>query len=94
MTMGYKKPDAVPLRGVSFDPKPGGGVAKNPNLVWRVRLYFDGQEMTLGRYATVTEANAALVEHRAVFDAVFVRCDLVGRCEGCKGLRYREEAPH
>jgi hypothetical protein len=86
--MSARVAEVAPLKGVSYDPQPGGRVIA-PTLVWRVRIYAGGTEKTVGRFATVTEANDAVTAYKAAWDALVVRCDLVGRCVGCQGLRLR-----
>jgi hypothetical protein len=82
--------DAEPVRGVTYDPHTGSGTV-NPTLVWRVRLSFAGAESTMGRYATSSEANAAMKVFRDAMDTQVVVCHRSerSRCPGCLGLRWR-----
>ena len=76
----------TPLKGVSFDPKVGGGAT---GTAWRVRTYYGGKEKTIGRFPSVAEANAALLAYRETWDALMVVCDPYSRCVGCQGVRLR-----
>lgn len=83
--------DSEPVTGVTFDPKPGGGPLVSPKAVWRARASVLGVEHTLGRFATVQEANEHMLAYRAALDGMVVRCSKVERqgCRGCQGLRLR-----
>lgn len=61
MTAMLEEVEVTPVKGVTYDPQPGGKTKARDGLkVWRTRTYMDGKERTVGRYETVSEANEAM----------------------------------
>lgn len=79
--------EVTPARGVSYDPQTGGSRGAHSIKVWRVRVTVDGSARTVGRYATVSEANEAVVAYRQRLAGLTIRCTLtdlpMGACYHC-----------
>ncbi len=90
MTVVEDLVEVTPVKGVTYDPMPGGGSrAKAGNKVWRTRTYMDGRERTVGRYETVTEANEAMEAFYARRRDLETECERSGlsvaTCSHCRG---------
>ena len=95
MTAGVVEAIVItPVKGVTYDPMPGGG-SINPTKVWRVRSYTGGKERTLGRFATVAEANEAMQAHYAIREQMSRICERtdmsVAACYHCRGVDLPSE---
>lgn len=54
------------MKGVSYDPQPGGRRGNSPAR-WRVRVTYEGREFNLGRFETQAMAEQFLMNWMLVF---------------------------